>query len=125
MTNMPSNKNGFIFIMVMVFIVLAMIGTYSLYMLISSNYSVFGVKTTTKTEEYYAAMAGLRYAAVMLTDSGVIHTLATPATNPSTWSIKTSYPFLWNDLGLTSPHDVNITITKNADGTYTVQSVYN
>ena len=125
---MPSNKNGFIFIMVMVFIILAMVGTYSLYVLISSNYSVIGTKTATNTEGYYAAMAGLRYGAIMLRDPNV--TIQIPTNGDShTWNISsTVYPDLYNDLGLGS-HTLSITITNNTPvlngpTTYTVTASY-
>lgn len=122
---MHSTKNGFVLIMVMVFIVLAMIGTYSLYMLVSSNYSVVGTNTAANTEGYYAAVAGLRYAPTMLNDLYLAGNV--PASNASvTKSMKNDYAgTLYANLGLTPPHDVTITIKNNGDGTYSATASYN
>ena len=135
MINMLSNKTGFILIMVMVFMILAVVGTYALYMLVSSNYSVMGTNLAANTEGYYAAMAGLRYGAIILRDSNVT-TAITNNGNIYTWNLANSqnpdktavdhYPVdFYNDLGIKNPHDLIITITYNsATKNYTVQASY-
>lgn len=125
MANMRLSKNGFALIAVIIFMLIALITTYALYMLVSSNYSVLGINAPEQIKEYYAAMGGLRYAAtVMLNDS--VNVLAIlKSTNPSTWSLKTYDPSgIYQDLGL-SPHDISITIQDMKDGTYTITASYN
>ena len=110
MINIRSRKSGFVLIMVIVFILTAIITTYALHVLVSSNYSVLGTNTASNMEGYYAEVAGLRYVSVMLTDAAVVNQL----TNTGIYgpiSISSAYPSLYADLKLKAPHDVTITIT--------------
>jgi len=129
-----SDNKGFLLMMVMVFMVIAAVGTFALYTLTSSNASVIGPGTVQATEGYYAAMAALRYAeSVMMRDKTNVVDVINSHSGSYAWSVKTSYNFLYNDLGIRDPHDITITITATATGgippaygaPYTVTADYN
>lgn len=124
MANMRLNKNGFVLIIIIVFMLIVMITTYALSMLASSNYSVMGINAPAQIQGYYATIGALRYAAiVMLYDQkNVLDILS--ITNPSTWSLKTYSLSTYQELGLQPPHDINITIQDMGNRTYTLTASY-
>lgn len=121
---MRTYKKGFVLIMVMIFMILTLAGSAALYISISANFSVGGMEEDSeRAKGYYAAVAGLRQAALMLDDAAIVNAIPSSG-NTITRSIKTNYSSLYNDLVLQNPHDVSITIRNNGDGTYTATASY-
>ena len=120
---MRQKNKGFILIVVMIFSVVAMITTIALFKAITLTFKVAGVEQMERIKGYYAAIAGLRYANVMLQDPNIMN-LLTAVGSSVTRSVKDDYFTLYSDLHLSDPHNVTIKITYNADDTYTAVASY-
>ena len=123
MINPRGHKEGQVLIIVIVFSVISTIALLALFMNISPNYKIV-VEETEYMKGYYAAIAGLRYASIMLENPAIVHQLDTTGTY-TVPKISTSYATLFTDLVLKAPHDVAITITDGGGGNYTVTATYN
>jgi len=124
MIKMRPNKNGIIFIMVIMFIVITLTLASALYIAIISSYSIIGVNMVSDVGGYYAALAGLRYADIMLQDVNVVRAVITNGSY-TCQSVKADYPDLANDLKLQgSAHDLTITIENSGNNTYKATASY-
>ena len=112
---MIMNRRGFVLIIAMVFLIVIAIESLGAYNSVYFVSKMQGIDEVKRIRSYYAASAGLSYASVILNN---------PVTCPLTKHVKTDYPQLWTDLGLTGSEDVVIEITDHASGGYDVTSTF-
>lgn len=112
---MIMDKKGFVFVLVMVFLIVVTIASVGVYNSVYFVNKTQGIDEIGRIRGYYVASAGLSYASVILKD---------PVACPITKHIKMDYPQLWNNLGLTGSEDVEIKITDHAGGGYDVISTF-
>lgn len=113
----------------MIFSIVAMATTIALFTAITATYKVAGIIPTEHIKGYYAAIAGLRYANILLQDH---YEALAPIGNSGTFLVDKfgnldypdSHPALYADLMMQPPHQMYITITHNADDTYTATASY-
>lgn len=123
---MRIGKRGSILIIVMIFVLVTAITSIGLYNAVYNVNKIEGISEVHKVQSYYAAMAGLRYAAVLLKDPELILGAGNvPVGKNSSGTIFTTNSTLANQLGLTAARDVAISITLRSDGQYDVTATAN
>ena len=129
MTNMHAKKKGYVLITVIIFGVITLITILALFTAVSNTCKIVGVGETDRVKGYYAALGGLRYAAILLKDPVgrlKFKTLETDGEIVGPFSLGKTYSDVAADLDIADPYDVTIKITEdaNVDGGYKVEATY-
>lgn len=122
------NKKGSALIIVMVFMLVSVIASIGLYNSVFITSKIQSINEMERIRGYYADLAGLRYATLLLRNPANIAGYDVSSVTGATTgplSVRTQYNALYVDLGLRPPHDLIITITRRADGLYDVSATYN
>lgn len=117
---MAINKKGSALIIVMVFMLVSVIASIGLYNSVYLTFKIQSINEVERIRGYYADLAGLRYATLLLMD-----TTGYAVGVPVSRNVRITDNALYQNLGLRPPHDLIITITRRADGMYDVSATYN
>ncbi len=118
------SKKGYALAMSIIFVIVITIIGFGLYASIEHFVKEIKLQETEYIKGHYAALAGLRYATILLGDPETLFGYEPVAGNSVTKSLWDDYNTVAVDMGLSDRLDVILVITKNTDDEFDVTATY-
>ena len=118
------SKKGYALAMSIILIIVLTIIGFGLYASIEHFVKEIKLQETEYIKGHYAALAGLRYATILLGDPVVLFGYEPVTDNFVEISLWDDYRDVAIDMGLSDRLDVTLLITKRSDGEFDVKAEY-
>jgi len=118
------SRRGYILALAIIFMVVMAIVSIGMYAQAVYSTKEVRVDEVGQTRGYYAGVAALRYASILLRDPVALFGDEPDPGDSVTRSLWNDYNTVARDIGLDSRHDVLLTVTKRADGEFDVSASY-